>query len=155
MFALRIDGGGILPMANSFGGNSGVTATIDVNNNGSGSDGLIQLNGIGLYGNGTLNVTGGNGYDLAIAGFTNNAGSAGSTILNPTTANLTLGTYSSSTNYAKTLVLDGTSLDNFVTGIISDGAAGTVALDQVQHEHVDAWRGEHLHRRHQCERRRA
>lgn len=121
VFNLHIDGGGAIVMPNSFGGNSGIVTTIDVNNNGSGSNGLVQLTSVGQYGNGTLNVTGGNGYNLSIAGFANNGGTAGMTVLNPTTANLTLGTYSSTTNFAKTLQLDGTSTGNAVTGAISDG----------------------------------
>lgn len=128
IFNLHIDGGGLITMPNGFGGNSGVATTIDVNNNGSGSNGLIQLNGVAKYGNGTLNVTGGNGYNLSIAGFDNNAGTAGTSVLNPTTANLTLGSYSSSTNFAKTLQLNGTTVGNSVTGSIANGTAGTVAL---------------------------
>lgn len=128
VFNLHIDGGGMITMPNSFGGNSDVETTIDVNNNGSGSDGTVHLSGVGSYGNGTLNVTGGNGYNLSIAGFTNIAGVAGTTLLNPTTANLTLGSYSSGTNFAKVLQLGGTSTGNSVTGVISNGTAGTVAV---------------------------
>lgn len=129
VFALHINGGGTIPMANSFGGNSGITATINVDNNGSGSNGLIQLNGTGLWGNSSLNITGSNGYNLAIAGLINNTGAgSGNSILNPTTANLSLGTFTSATAGTKTLVLDGTSTANFVTNAISDGSAGTVAL---------------------------
>lgn len=128
VFNLLLDGGGTIAMPNSFGGNSGVESTINVNNNGSGSNGTIQLGGVGLYGNGTLNVTGGNGYNLSIAGLTNNGGTAGTTVLNPTTANLTLGSYGSSTNSAKILQLGGTSTGNTVTGVISNGSAGTVAV---------------------------
>jgi autotransporter-associated beta strand protein len=103
-----------------------------VNNNGSGTGGVIQLNGTpnpaAALGNATINVTGGNGYSLLIGSIINNAGAAGSTTFNPTTANLTIGSFSSSTAFAKTLVLDGTSDDNEVTGVIANGTAGTVAL---------------------------
>jgi fibronectin-binding autotransporter adhesin len=46
---------------------------------------------------------------------------AGPTTFNPTSANLALGAISSTTNFAKTLVLDGTSGNNIVTGGISNG----------------------------------
>lgn len=128
VFNLHLDGGGLINMPNSFGGNSGVATTIDVNNNGSGANGTIHLNGIGLYGNGTLNVTGSNGYNLSIAGLTNNGGTAGTTTLNPTSASLVLGAYSSSTNSNKILQLDGTSSGNSVSGTIENGTAGTVAV---------------------------
>ena len=128
VFALHINGGGTIAMANSLGGNSNIAVTLDVDNNGSGNNGVIQLNGTtGLIGNTTLNVTGNNGYSLAIAALNSSAGTSGSTTLNPTTANLMFGSFSSTNNFVKTLVLDGTSTANAVTGSISDGA-GTVAL---------------------------
>lgn len=127
---LHINGGGTINMPVAMGGNSGVTTTIDVNNNGSGSNGLIHLGVIGGYANGTLNVTGGNGYNLSIAGFLNGAGAAGTATLNPTTANLTLGSYTSTSANAKVLRLDGTSTGNSITGIISDGTAGTVSINK-------------------------
>lgn len=50
------------------------------------------------------------------------AGASGTTTLSPTTANITLGSASIATsNVAKTLSLSGTSLNNQVTGTITDG----------------------------------
>lgn len=68
------------------------------------------------------NVTGGDPrVSLASLGLA--AGAAGTTTLNPTTANITLGSASISPggNFAKTLALGGTSLTNQVTGPITDG----------------------------------
>lgn len=49
-------------------------------------------------------------------------GSAGTTTLNPTTADITLGSASiGAGNYAKTLALGGTSQNNLLTGTIADG----------------------------------
>jgi autotransporter-associated beta strand protein len=47
---------------------------------------------------------------------------AGSTTFNPTSAKLTLGPVTTSTNSAKTLVLDGTNSGNSITGAISNGS---------------------------------
>ncbi|HYE19668.1 MAG TPA: autotransporter-associated beta strand repeat-containing protein, partial [Tepidisphaeraceae bacterium] len=129
---LHIDGGGTIAMPNFLGGNTGVSSTIDVNNNGSGTNGTIVLNGTAVanqgYGNGTLNVTGGNGYNLSISNLINNAGSPGTTTFNPTTANLTIGSYTSSTAFDKVVQLGGTSSGNAITGVISNGQAATLSL---------------------------
>ncbi len=68
-----------------------------------------------------LNVTSGNpSITLGTVGV--NAGTAGPTIMNPTTASLSLGAVSIAlNNSAKTLQLDGTSTNNNVTGIIANG----------------------------------
>jgi autotransporter-associated beta strand protein len=47
---------------------------------------------------------------------------AGSSTFNPTTAKITIGAVTTSTNSAKTLVLDGTNTGNTVSGAISNGA---------------------------------
>jgi autotransporter-associated beta strand protein len=47
---------------------------------------------------------------------------AGSTTFVPTTANLNLGAVTTSTNSAKTLILDGTSAGNTITGSITNGS---------------------------------
>ena len=72
-------------------------------------------------------VTGGDPR-LAFPNLNLSAGSGGNTTLNPTTANITLGSASIGSNPAlKTLILGGTSQDNRVTGTIADGLA-TVSL---------------------------
>jgi hypothetical protein len=103
---------------------------VDVNNNGNGSNGVIQFTGAAApSGNTTLNITGGNGYSLSLTGMLSNAGvGTGTTVLNPTTANLSLGTFSSTSAGLKTLQLDGSSAGNAVTGNITDGTLGTVGL---------------------------
>jgi autotransporter-associated beta strand protein len=128
----RIDGGGTIALPNALGGNSGVTTNIDVNNNGSGTNGVIQLNGssaLSAIGTATWNITGGNGYSLHIANLRSTAGSAGTHTFNPTSAALTIGNITgiqaSGTNI---WALGGTNTGNAVTGVISNGgtAAGAV-----------------------------
>lgn len=125
---LHIDGGGAINLANALGGNSGITTNIDVNNNGSGTNGVISLNGssaLSSIGTITLNITGGNGYSLNLANLRSTAGAAGVTTFNPTTAAVTIGnitgTQATGTN---TWTLSGTNTGNAVTGVISDSSAG-------------------------------
>ena len=125
----RINGGGAIAMPNTLVGNSGITTTIDVNNNGTGTNGTVQLNGAASsgLGNVTLNVTGGNGYNLHLETMRSTGGAAGTTIMNPTTANLTIGTITSGAAFAYVWQLDGTATANAVNGAITDGA-GTIAI---------------------------
>lgn len=59
---------------------------------------------------------------ITIPSLSASSGDSGTTTLNPTTANLTLGSVTiASGNAAKTLSLGGTSQDNLATGTISDG----------------------------------
>ena len=138
---LKIDGGGIIALPNAIRGNSSITSTIDVNNNGNGSDGIIQLNGLSVSGMGTanLNVTGGNGYSLYIASLKNSAGGAGSMLFNPTTASLSLGNlWGNQASGANIWVLDGTASGNFVTGVISNNPAGG-ATSAVTKQNSSTW----------------
>ncbi len=138
---LHIDGGGTITMPNAFGSNSSITTTFDVNNNGSGSNGVILLNGalansgIGTI---TLNVTGGNGYSLSIANLQSTGGSAGVITFKPTTASLSLGNLtgnqSSGTN---TWTLDGTATGNVITGVISNSSSG--AKSAVTKSNTSTW----------------
>jgi autotransporter-associated beta strand protein len=65
---------------------------------------------------------------LALTGVNLSSGvGGGSSTLNPTTATISIGTVSTSTNSGKTLDLDGTSLGNTITGAITDGS-NTVSL---------------------------
>ncbi len=126
----RLDGGGNISLPNSLIGNSGITTNIDVNNNGTGTNGVVQLNGIPAtgIGNVTLNVTGGNGYSLYLAALRPSGGGAGTTLLNPTTAMLSIGTISPVQNTAAYNVqFDGTATGNTVTGPIINGS-GTVSV---------------------------
>ena len=54
-------------------------------------------------------------------------GSGGTTIINPTTANMTFSSATASVT-SKTLQLDGTSTGNAITGIIADGGANVITL---------------------------
>lgn len=118
---LHIDGGGTISMPIGLGGSTGLVNTIDVNNNGSGTNGVISLDGtVSNFGNATLNVTGANGYSLRVNSINATAGFAGAIVFNPTTASLTIGAFNNATNFAKTLTLDGTSIGNAITGVISN-----------------------------------
>ena len=111
---------------------TGVNSTI-VSNRATAGEGLnhtlttLGANGVG---GGTLNVvsganvTSGTGR-ITLSNFGMSAGAAAqTTLINPTTANVTLGTVSKVANLtAQTLGLGGTSNDNAVTGLIADGNA--------------------------------
>jgi autotransporter-associated beta strand protein len=133
---LTIDGGGTIALPNSFGGNSGIVTTFYVDNNGgTGTNGIVQLNGTtssGL-GNATVNVTGANGYSMYIASLANSAGALGTITFNPTTAALELGNLSVfRATGTGTFVLGGTNAGSKVSGVISDGSGiyvgGTSAI---------------------------
>ncbi len=123
---LHIDGpgdNGTITMPNGFGGNSNISTTIDVGSNGGGNTGnTILLDGATTaWGNNvTLNVTGSDGYGLAIARIRSTGGSSGTQTFNPSTAPLTLGTHLGADN-ATTLALGGTHEGNSITGAIVNG----------------------------------
>ncbi len=127
---LLFDGGGIISLPNTLGGNSGITTTLYVDNNGGGgTNGVVRLTratGSSL-GNATLNVTGANGYSLYLASLANSAGSLGAMTFNPTTAALELGnlTVLRATGTG-TFVLGGTHSANVVSGVISDGSGASL-----------------------------
>jgi fibronectin-binding autotransporter adhesin len=106
----------------------GATATIDVNNNGSGTGNILALGGLSTTGSWTLNVTGDNGYILSIpTGTFSHATAAGNRTLNPTTANVRLGTVSlvlNGTSGDPKLVLGGTSNDNRIDSMTVSVASG-------------------------------
>ncbi len=91
-----------------------------------GSVGINHTLGSLGTGNATLNVVRGPNVasgnpSITFGTVSLNAGTAGTTILNPTTANLSLGAVSiASGSNPKTLQLDGTSTNNSVTGIIAN-----------------------------------
>ena len=137
LFNLHIDGTGsntTIAMPNAIGGNSNISQTWDVNNNGGGNtNNEIQLNGTAAWMGGgvTFNVTGGNGYSLYIGTVANGGGGAGggssSITFNPTTAALRLGstaTAHTTTTTVDTYVLDGTNAGNRITGVFADKVGG-------------------------------
>ncbi len=133
---LHMDGGGTnaLPCALAWGSNN--AGTIDVNNDTTGTGGVIQLNGTAqtATGGSTLNVTGGNGYSLYIAKINNTSGNAttpGTMTFNPTTAALVIGTIKGSKHngaVTDTYTLGGTASVNSVNGVIADSTAGATTL---------------------------
>ena len=99
--------------------------TIDVNREGgTGSNKTLEIAGYtSLVRNGTLNVTGGNGYSLRLANLILSSGSAGSNYtLNPTTGSLKVGniTSVSTGTGTTTLTLDGSATGNVISGTISN-----------------------------------
>ncbi len=109
----------------------GGTYTFDVNNNGgTGTNKTISVAGVTtLIRNGTIDVTGGNGYSLNLASFSITGGAAGvNYTLVPTTGNLTIGTFTNSDAFTGgTLILDGTASKNSISGIIANNS-GTNTL---------------------------
>ncbi len=142
VYQLNIDGGGTIALPLALGGNSGVTGTINVDNNGDGSTGgVIQLNGSlgsSAVGAMTINVTGANGYSLNIANVRSTAGAGGAFTLNPTSAALTVGNLTGSVaGKTTTWTLGGTNANNAVTGVISNGNA--TAISAVQKNGSSTW----------------
>lgn len=104
----------------------GGTYSFDVDREGgTGSNKTIEIAGYSsLVRNGTINVTGGNGYSLRLANLILNNGSLGASYyLNPTTANLKIGNVTAGSvggAGTMTLVLDGSATGNVISGTISN-----------------------------------
>lgn len=141
LLQLRSDSSVTFAGGNNVGGLNGANVTIDVNN----LDGTTTGQTLGFapgtlpFGNAvTVNVTGGNGYKLALGTFRNVTGTASNLTLNPTTGDLLLGGYSNQQANANpsTLTLAGTSLANDVTGAITNQSpttpTGTGAVNLVK-----------------------
>ena len=143
LLRFTVDGGGTIAFPHSLAGNSSIVSTIHVDNNGSGTDGVVQLNGDGGagYGNATLNVTGGNGYSLYIANLYNFAGGLGTMTFNPTSAALELGNLTVGRNSGTgTFVLGGTNTANRVSGVISNGTGASLGgLSAVTKSGTGTW----------------
>ncbi len=114
--------------------NSGNNGTVILNRATSGTAITYSMGTAALGSGNIFNVQkGGNVTDtptLALTGLTLSAGSAGTTTLSPTTANISITgavTASGAANL-KTLQLDGTSTDNLISGNISDGTATPLSL---------------------------
>jgi len=125
VFQFAVDGGGTIALPVSFIGNSTITSTIHVSNNGAGANGVVQLNGAGGtgYGNATLNVTGADGYSLYVANLINSAGALGTMTFNPTTAAIELGNLTVGRNTGTgVFALGGTHAGSKVSGVIADGS---------------------------------
>ncbi|MFZ9991695.1 MAG: autotransporter-associated beta strand repeat-containing protein [Opitutales bacterium] len=143
VFQFALDGGGTFDLPVSFIGNSTITSTIHVANNGSGTDGVVRLTGNGGtgYGNATLNVTGADGYSLYVANLVNSAGALGTMTFNPTTAALELGNLTVGRNTGTgTFGLGGTHVGSMVSGVISDGSGASLGgLSAVTKSGAGTW----------------
>lgn len=132
---LRADTDTLFNGTNAIGALNGAVVNIDVNQQTAAGTNrnLVISPGFTNYGNAvTLNVTGGNGYSLEMGTIQDVINATGNLTLNPTTANLTLGSFSQFFPAANTstsnLILSGTGSTNKVTGIIANqapNAAGT------------------------------
>jgi autotransporter-associated beta strand protein len=105
----------------------------------------------------TMNVTKGTNITsgspkITTGALTLSGGTGGTTILNPTTADISIASVTSTTS-SKTLQLDGTSTGSAITGALGQGGGKHRHGGQVRHRHLDAvWR-EHLHRHHDRQQR--
>jgi autotransporter-associated beta strand protein len=105
------------PLASVF---PSTTATIDLNNNGSGSGNTVTLSGGLRFENpgsvastiASINITGGNGYILRTGVSLNPGGNPYTLTLNPTTANVELTFFTNAGGGSPTLVLGGASTGN-------------------------------------------
>lgn len=104
------------------------SSTFFVGNNGSGTNQTVTVSGaVNLSPNRSLNITGANGYTLALPNVTIGSGAAAqAATLNPTTAKVTVGNVTNLSATAGTYILGlgGTSSGNSVTGSIGDGTNG-------------------------------
>jgi autotransporter-associated beta strand protein len=127
--SLTFNGGNSL---GGLGGNSGAgeTVNIDVNHlTAAGSNNTLTFGPAGFSVlNTTFNVTGGNGYTLALGQVTMVSG-AQTDIFNPSTANLTINGITASASGAMTVDLEGASTGNSIGGAIANGS-GTVAVNK-------------------------
>ncbi len=134
----------------TFGGTSGigglnnVTVTIDVNR--VGTSATNQVLSLMPFGSAfasavTVNVTGGNGYSLALGAWGNVLAPASTLTFNPTTASVSVGgfTANATSTAANTLVLGGTAAGNSFTGAITDSAAGTTGVTSVTKNSSSTW----------------
>ena len=111
------------------GGNNGGGETVNIDVNQLTSSGLNNTimfapNGFNTL-NTTFNVTGGNGYTLAFGPIIAVAVVLIPTVINPTTANLTVNGFSQTGTGLLTLNLGGTSTGNGVGGVIGNGTGTT------------------------------
>ncbi len=141
LLQLRSDDSVTFAGGNNAGGFNGATLGIDVDRIGASATGQTLTFAPGTllpYGNAvTFNITGANGYKLALGTFRNVTGGASNLTLNPTTADLLIAGYSNQQNNANasTLTLAGTSAASEVTGAItnqSPTSTGTGAVNVVK-----------------------
>ena len=121
-------------------GASGVNGTINVDRQGGTGVGKILVLGNLTTGpnSGTLNVSGSNGYNLAVRTVIITGGSK-SAVVNPTTANLIIASVTNTGTTLSTLILNGTSASNSVTGTIGNGSAPTAVTKGSAAGNTSTW----------------
>jgi autotransporter-associated beta strand protein len=132
---IQTNGGDSTYNLNEGSNSTGFTLVSDLPGTGAGINHTLGTLSVGI--NDTVNATAGANVNnsgtasisLGAVAFSSGVG-AGPSTFNPTTANLILASASSTTASAKTMVLDGTSSGNQVTGVIADGTntGSSVAL---------------------------
>jgi autotransporter-associated beta strand protein len=94
--------------------------------------GITHTMSVCTFGNSTVNVSAGANVTsgtatLALTKLNLTGGAAGTLLLNPTTAALSIGAVDNLANYTHNLQLDGTNTGNFITGVITN-SVNTLAL---------------------------
>lgn len=136
-----------LQLLNSKGGNLLVNATstnttINVDReSGTGTNKTIAFFNASIANGSVLTVTGANGYSLGLGTLSaGTGGAAGNLTIAPTTANVTIGNINNAgtTGFAHTLILDGTSSGNTITGAIANSATGGGVIS-VTKQNTSTW----------------
>ena len=112
---------GTINLGNNFLINSTMSGTIYVANNGSNTGNTISFGSFNIGASSTLNITGANGYNVQFSSMDLLGGSAGTSTINPTSANISIGSMTTNSNL-HTVQLGGTSTENIITGVISDNS---------------------------------
>lgn len=135
---LRSDEAVTFTGGNAMGGWNNIISTLDVNQlTAGGSNNTLTIAPLTIpFGNFvTLNITGGNGYSLAMGTVQNVINAAGNFTLNPTTASVSLAGFNqqfgAANTAAVTLNLSGTSAGNSITGAVANQSASSLATGAV------------------------
>lgn len=121
---VHVNGGSVYYVQNAVHADRISTINFDVNNNGDGSTGgVVRFTSnvqLGDTGTETVNVTGGNGYSLVFDQVSFNNWHVANLAFNPTTASVSLGSYTGPGDFDNTLILDGTANGNAISGAITE-----------------------------------
>jgi autotransporter-associated beta strand protein len=139
---VKVNGGGVIAFPNNLRASSLMVDTINVDNDGEGTGGIVQFNGaLSRWASSTFNITGANGYSLYIANLTDIAGAPGTMTLNPTTAALGIGNLSgylgTANNYM--IALSGTHPSNTIDGVISDKSGSGNTTIAITKQNSSTW----------------
>jgi autotransporter-associated beta strand protein len=139
---LRSDSAITFAGGNNFGGLGSANVTIDVNRlTAAGTNNTLTFAPGGFNVNTTtINVTGGNGYKLAIGKINNVTGAANAVMtLNPTGASMSVAGYGGTTAFTSTLLLSGTSTGNIVTAPVTNTTSATPSVISVTKTGTSTW----------------